>query len=115
MEPASHGDIDAYRAWIAEHAPLVEQETDFLHNESDLTTVSRPTAPSQVSSQADLSPIIAVAVVLVSTIVVFKVVPQLLARIVISAVVGVGGFCTLAPKIMEDVTRVKEWKRAVGL
>lgn len=113
LEPASHSDIDAYRTWIAEHAPLVEQETDFLHNEADLTTVSRPNA--QIMRQPDTTPIIIVAVLLVSTIIVFKVVPQLLARLVISAVVGVGGFCTLAPKILEDMTRVKDCKRAVGL
>lgn len=84
-----------------------------MHNESDLTTVSRPNP--QNSRQPEPTPIIMVAVVLVSTIIVFKVVPQLLARLVISAVVGVGGFCTLAPRLLEDVSIVKDWKRAVGL
>lgn len=91
----------------------MEQETDFLHNESDLTTVSRP--KPQNLRQPDPTPIIIVAVVLVSMIIVFKVVPQLLARLVISAVVGVGGFCTLAPRLLEDMSVVKDWKRAVGL
>ena len=91
----------------------MEQETDFLHNESDLTTVSRPRY--RVSRQQDSTPIIAVAVVLVSTVIIFKVVPQLLARLVISTVVGVGVLCTLAPRILDDVTKVREWKRAVGL
>lgn len=113
LQPASHSNIDAYRAWIAEHAPLVEQETDFLHNESDLLTISRNN--TQAPKNPDTTPMVMVAVVLVSTIVVFKVVPQLLARLVISAVVGVGGLCTLAPKIMEDVTMVKEWKWAAGM
>ena len=113
LEPASQLDIDAYRAWIAEHAPLVEQETDFLLNKSDLASVSRSNA--HMLRQPDTTPVIVVAVVLVSMIVVFKVVPQLLARLVISAVVGVGGLCTLAPKIWDDVTMVKEWKHTVGL
>ena len=113
LQPASYSDIDAYRAWIAEHAPLVEQETDFLHNESDLMTISRNS--THAPKTPDTAPMVMVAVILVSTIVVFKVVPQLLARLVISAVVGVGGLCTLAPKIMDDVTMVKEWKRAVGM
>lgn len=113
LEPASQLDIDAYRSWIAEHAPLVEQETDFLLNKSDLTSVSR--SKVQMLRQPDATPVIVVAVVLVSMIVVFKVVPQFLARLVISAVVGVSGLCTLAPRMWDDATRVKEWKHAVGL
>ena len=84
-----------------------------MHNESDLTTVSRP--KPQNLRQPDPTPIIIIAVVVVSTIIVFKVVPELLARLVISAVVGVGGFCTLAPRLLEDMSVVKDWKRAVGL
>lgn len=84
-----------------------------MHNESDLTTVSRP--KPQNLRQPDPTPIIIIAVVVVSTIIVFKVVPELLARLVISAVVGVGGFCTLAPRILEDMSVVQDWKRAVGL
>ena len=113
LQPASHSDIDAYRAWIAEHAPLVEQETDFLHNESDLMSLCGK--PFQTPCNRDTTPIVMVAVVLVSTTIIFKVVPQLLARIVISIVIGIGGLCTLAPKIMEDMSLVKEWKRAVGM
>ena len=113
LEPASQLDINAYRAWIAEHAPLVEQETDFLLNKSDLTSISRSNV--QMSRQPDATPVIVVAVVLVSMIVIFKFVPQLLARLVISAVVGVVGLCTLAPRICDDMTRLKEWKHAVGL
>ncbi|KAL8788399.1 MAG: hypothetical protein Q9195_007317 [Heterodermia aff. obscurata] len=113
LEPASQPDIDAYRSWIAKHAPLVEQETDFLLNKSDLTSVSRSNI--QMLRQPDATPVIVVAVVLVSMIVVFKVVPQILARLVISAVVGLGGLCTLAPSMWDDVTRIKEWKYAVGL
>ena len=113
LEPASQLDIDAYRAWIAQHAPLVEQETDFLLNKSDLTSVSRSNV--QILKQPDATPVIVVAVILVSMIVVFKFVPQLLARLVISAVVGVVGLCTLAPRICDDMARVKEWKHAVGL
>lgn len=91
----------------------MEQETDFLHNESDLMSLCRNNF--QTSSNQDTTPIVMVAVVLVSTTIIFKVVPQLLARIVISIVIGIGGLCTLAPKIMEDMSRVKEWKRAVGM
>ena len=84
-----------------------------MHNESDLMTVSR--SDGQNRRQPDATPIITLAVVLVSTITVFKFVPQLLARLVISGVMGLGGLCTLAPKIMEDVTKVREWKVAVGM
>ena len=112
LEPASRADIAAYKMWIAENAPLVEQETD-LHNVADLMTVSR----SQVKNTPfpNPTPIILVVVALVSTIVVFKVVPQLLARLVISMVVGAAGLCTLAPHVFSDRARMRESKQTIAV
>jgi len=56
-----------------------------------------------------------VVVALLSIIVVFKVVPQLLARVVISMVVGVAAICTLKPNALSDFANIRDSKRAIGV
>ena len=113
LQPATNSDIIAYKDWISEHAPLVEQETDFLRNVADLMTVIRPQTKERPFPNA--TPTIMVVVALVTAIVVFKVVPQLLARLVISLVVGVAGLCTLAPKVLSDVAAIRDSKQVIGV
>lgn len=120
LEPASHADINIYRDWVAEHAPIVEQEAAFLHNESDLVAVSAHSNVSSVQTQsakrAELeTPVIIVAFTLVSTIIVFKVVPRFLARIVISAMVGVASLCMLSPAVLSDFQSIKHWGRGITM
>jgi len=55
-----------------------------------------------------------VAFGLLSTIIIFKVVPQIPARLVISAMVGVAALCTLSPEVMTNVTCVKDWAKAIA-
>ena len=59
-------------------------------------------------------PTMVVVVTLVSTIVVFRVVPSLLARLVISAVVGLASLFTLVPHVLTDVKKIRESKRIIG-
>jgi len=56
-----------------------------------------------------------VVVVLLSIVVVFKVVPQLLARVVIALVVGVAALCTLTPNALSDFANIRDSKRAIGV
>lgn len=93
--------------------PLVEQETHFLHNEADLIIVSQsrtidPPFPN-------VTPTMMVVVALLSIVVVFKVVPQLLARVVIALVVGVAALCTLTPNALSDLANIRDSKRAIGV
>lgn len=118
LEPASRADINVYREWIAEHAPIVEQEAAFLNSESDLVTVSPrangSSAHLQSGTRAELeTPVIIVAFTLVSTIIVFKFVPRFLARIVISAMVGVASLCMLSPAVLNDFQNIKHWRRGI--
>lgn len=116
LEPASHADITAYRSWIAEHAPVVESESAFLNKDSDLLSVSAPSAcRSDFRSGTALeTPVIVVAFGLLSTIIVFKLVPQILARLVISAMVGVASLCTLSPEVMNQPGSVLGWRKAIA-
>lgn len=113
-------DIAVYRDWIAEHAPIAEQEAAFLQHEADLVAVSVQASTTSTHmqnphrSQLETSVII-VAFTLVATIVVFKVVPRLLARIVISAIVGVAALCTLAPSALSDFKSIKDWRRGISM
>lgn len=120
LEPASHADIHVYREWIAEHAPIVEQEAAFLHHELDLITVSARANASSThlpsGNRAELeTPVIIVAFTLVSTIIVFKFVPRFLARIVISAMVGVASLCMLSPAVLSDFQSIRHWRRGITM
>lgn len=120
LESASHTDIRIYREWIAEHTSIVEQEAAFLHQESDLITVSARanglSTHSQSGNCAELeTPVIIVAFTLVSTIIVFKFVPRFFARIVISAMVGVAMLCMLSPAVLDDFQSIKQWRRGITM
>lgn len=116
LEPASHADITAYRSWTTKHAPIVESETAFLNKDSDLLCVSSPSAPRSDfrSGTALETPVIVVAFGLLSTIIVFKMVPQIIARLVISAMVGVASLCTLSPEVMNKPGSVLDWGKAIA-
>lgn len=95
------------------HTPLVQHDGISPRHEADLMTIARPEVEEQAYSHA--TPLMVTVVVLVSTIVVFRVVPSLLARLVISGVVGVASACTLAPDMLASVNNVRQSKRTIGM
>ena len=116
LEPASHADITAYRSWISKHAPMVECESAFLNKDSDLLSVSPPSASKSDfrSGTALETPVIVVAFGMLSTIIVFKLVPQIFARLVISAMLGVASLCTLSPEVMNKPGSALNWRKAIA-
>ncbi|KAL8825542.1 MAG: hypothetical protein Q9191_004349, partial [Dirinaria sp. TL-2023a] len=112
LQPASQNDIHNYQEWIAKHAPLRQEGAEFLHNGADLMTLLKPKPPKSLYPQ-DI-PTMVVVVTLVSTIVVFRVVPSLLARLVISAVAGLASLFALAPHVLTDVKKIRASKRLIG-
>ncbi|KAI9750089.1 MAG: hypothetical protein M4579_006605 [Chaenotheca gracillima] len=96
LDPACQEDIERYRAWMKQHRPIVESETGFLENESDLLSVgSRASTRAQGdvcasidggSTAQHFTSILAAAVLL--PVLTFVVVPGFLARVFIILLVA---------------------------
>ena len=123
LEPASHTDITTYRQWIAQHTPIAEQEARFLDKEADLLCVT----PHQKASKKNITsttgvkenelqtPIVVVAFALVSTIIVFKVVPRILGRLLISAMVGFAALAILYPGALTSMRSIRELGKGIAI
>ncbi|KAL6720947.1 hypothetical protein ACLMJK_000047 [Lecanora helva] len=123
LDPASQSSITAYRAWIDEHSPIDETESAFLHKDRDLLSISpQQSYTSTITSNSPISragtaletPIVLVAFAFLSTVFVFKFVPHILGRLVISALVGVTLMCTLTPEAMANLRSVRDWGKVVA-
>ena len=114
LEPASQADIADYRSWITKHSPVVEAESAFLKKDSDLLAVCPCSGSDFRSGTALETPTIVVAFAILSTIIVFNLVPQILARLVIGAMVGVASLCTLSPEVMNRPGSVRDWGKAIA-
>ena len=118
LEPASHADVNVYKDWIAKHSPIVEQDAAFLQHQADLLNLGRP-KPSRPQSTTNSnhfnSSLVAITFTLASTITIFKVVPQLFARLVVSAVAGVAVLCTLDPAVASDLKSLRDWARGIAM
>ena len=120
LEPASSIDIAAYREWIGKHAPIPNKEAAFLDHGADLVVAapSKSTTSSPLPSQDERelqTHVIIVAFTLVSTVIVFRVVPRLLARLVISAMVGIASLCTLQPAVLTNLRAIRDWKKGIAM
>ena len=94
---------------------MVECESAFLSKESDLLSVSTCSASRSDfrSGTALETPVIVVTFGLLSTIIVFNLVPQIIARLFISAMVGVAILCTLSPEVMNRPGSARGWSKAI--
>lgn len=113
LSPSSNSDIKAYKRWIKERNLIAEPEDSFLKLPKDLVTVShgrRHPAPTSLK----YSPV-TVALTILTTIIVFKFVPQFFARLVMSAVIGLALMCMVSPSSLMDLQALKEKKKGVGV
>ncbi|KAL8999593.1 MAG: hypothetical protein Q9169_001553 [Polycauliona sp. 2 TL-2023] len=113
LSPSSHSDIKTYQRWLAKHTPLVEPEAAFIQHRKDLVTVN---SQAQHTSPMILeySPI-TVALTILTTIIVFKFVPQFFARLVMSAVIGLALMCLVSPASLLDLRLLRQKRRGVGV
>ncbi|KAL8766742.1 MAG: hypothetical protein Q9209_006564 [Squamulea sp. 1 TL-2023] len=111
--PSSHSDIRAYQRWLTKHNPVAETEASFIHHRKDLVTIS---SQHQLSNPLILeySPV-TVALTILTTIIVFKFVPQFFARLVMSAIIGLALMCLISPASLLDLRLLKEKRKGVGV
>ena len=83
LMPTSDDEVQEYKDFLEENNPLVASETAFLEHLADLSTI---TGVACSQTMADKSAFNA-GVAILFTIVVFKLVPNLIARIIIGAVI----------------------------
>lgn len=133
LDPASRHDIARYQTWISKHAPIVDQESAFIHHDhKDLAALPAPshsfpststtstTSSSNTTDDTPLfpqqaTPVVISIFILLACIVVFKFVPQIFARLVIALVTGFASYCTMPPAMRKGLReRRGGWKRAVG-
>ncbi|KAI4231567.1 MAG: hypothetical protein LQ349_005517 [Xanthoria aureola] len=113
LSSTSHSDIKAYQNWLAKHSPVVEAEASFIQHRKDLITIS---AQAQHTNPLILeySPV-TVALAILTTIIVFKFVPQFFARLVMSAVTGLALMCLLSPASLLELRLLREKRKGVGV
>ena len=119
LEPASYADTAVYRDWIAERAPIVEQESAFLQTDKDLVAITcqpskEPASVGNNHSRNLETSVVIVASVLVSTIIIFKIVPHLFARLIVGAVIGMASTCMLSPAVLLHPLRLGEWRKVMA-
>ncbi|KAL9027707.1 MAG: hypothetical protein Q9196_003811 [Gyalolechia fulgens] len=113
LSPSSRSDVKAYRRWIMKHNPIAKSEALFLSHDNDLVTISQNRQHSAPTS-LKYSPV-TVPITILMTIVAFKFVPQFLARLMMSAVMGLALMCMVSPSSLLDLQLLKDKKKGVGV
>lgn len=113
LSPSSRSDVKAYRRWIMKHNPIAKPEALFLNHDNDLVTVAQTRQQSSPTS-LKYSPV-TVSLTILTTIIVFKFVPQFFARLVMSAVIGLALMCMVSPTSLLDLQLLKEKKKGLGV
>jgi len=98
--PAQMGDIEAYRKWMEENAPIAKLETRFLNHEQDLLALSRRSpAPARSINLRQASVVLCILVLL--PLLAFTVVSAFFARLVVLLVVGFAGLAVASSSSMD--------------
>ncbi|KAH7080673.1 hypothetical protein FB567DRAFT_110276 [Paraphoma chrysanthemicola] len=115
LDPASAEDIQAYRVWLEKRAPIDYPETRFLERKNDLLAVSRRPSVSTARGPSE-SPFVWLPLGLVIPLVAFAIVPSLLGRIVVIALITAAELrlVTTTPEVMNYLA-FKEWAMAASL
>lgn len=116
LDPASTDDVDAYRAWLAKHAPIEAAEARFLDRKEDLLALAGPRSSASVSrapavkragrmDQLSLSlPLIAILPLMV-----YAIVPTFLGRLFILTLVGIWEVKVVTSGELMGLMAVRDW------
>lgn len=108
LPSARLSDVDKYRAWMKQRKPIHEAESRFLERQTDLVTFS---SKRQTSIDQSAGPNQHFAIWLpMLPFVAFSIVPSLLGRLVVIALISAAGLrtVTLTPEFMNIMT-FREW------
>ncbi|KAL8812641.1 MAG: hypothetical protein Q9223_004901 [Gallowayella weberi] len=114
LSSSSHSDIKTYQKWLTKHNSITDSEASFLQHRNDLITVSSPIGQSSAPMILEYSPV-TVALTILTTIIVFKFVPQFFARVIMSAVIGLALMCLISPASLVDLRLLREKRRGMGV
>lgn len=98
---------------MAMHTPIASSETKFLDNKADLLSLGS-VGPLRKRGTAE-GRVVTGGYGLLVLILIFKVTPQIFARLVISAIMGLVALFALCPSVMTDLKRLREIGRVMGL
>lgn len=119
LDPASTEDIQAYRTWMEKRSPIDPAETRFLDRKHDLLAVSRRTSvstPPRVGVGQQQHAALWLGLMLVSPVLAFAIVPSLLGRLVVIALIGAVGFQQVTSKAeLMSYMSVQEWSISASM
>ncbi|UPX09834.1 uncharacterized protein EKO05_0000515 [Ascochyta rabiei] len=114
LPSASRSDVDRYRAWMKQRNPIHEAESRFLERQTDLVAFS-PRREASIGHGAGTSQHAAMWLPLLP-FVAFSVVPSLLGRIIVIALISAAGLkrVTSTPELTAILT-IREWMYATWI
>ena len=110
LDPASTDDIEAYRTWMERHAPIEHAETRFLERRHDLVAVSARRSANNVGGAGrNQSVAVCLPLILVLPLMAFAMIPGLVGRLFIIALVGSAGVAVVTSTELMGLMTVREW------
>ncbi|KAF1984381.1 hypothetical protein K402DRAFT_142802 [Aulographum hederae CBS 113979] len=112
--------IQRYRVWMQEHAPIDPNEAKFLGHAEDLISARRPdmneelrghnAAPMRQPAAVTLP-----AMILLLPLVAFSIIPGLFARLCFLGLLGLGGYAVFSSTEIANVMSVADWKNCAAV
>ncbi|KAL9121499.1 MAG: hypothetical protein Q9187_001944 [Circinaria calcarea] len=112
LDAASQADINFYKQWMAEHTSIHAVERSFLDYGTDLAIITRQ---KEVIAKSSDPSAVSTGLVLLSTIIAFKLVPQFCSRVVIGAIVCVAMFYSNNPPAIFTASCLRDYVRGISI
>ncbi|KAI9654323.1 MAG: hypothetical protein M1829_000944 [Trizodia sp. TS-e1964] len=106
LDTAKYEDIEKYKSWMTEHAPIAEQESRFLTKNGDLMSLLCP--DKRVDTFFQLALVLLGVAVLLPTLA-FTVVSSFLGRMVVVTIVAGAEIVLIAPTKFGSFVYEKDW------
>lgn len=118
LDPASTDDVNAYRAWLAKHAPIEAAEARFLDRKEDLLALAGPRTSAAVRSATageregdnqvdELS--LSLPLIAFLPLMVFAIVPTFLGRLFILTLIGIWEVKVVTSGELMGLMPVRDW------